>query len=48
MSLAMSEHRRARSPDVASDVRKVKCVHLVFEHEESERRGVPSIADDEA
>ena len=42
----MSEHRGA--PDVAGDVRKVKCAQLVLEHEEFERRGVPDVADDEA
>ena len=48
MSLAMSEHRGARSPDIASDVRKVKCAHLVFEHKESKRRGVTDVSSDEA
>ena len=48
MSLAMSEHRGARSPDIASDARKVKCAYLVLEHKESECRGVTDIAGDEA
>ena len=35
MYLAMSKHQEV--PGVASDVRAVKCAHLVLEHEESER-----------
>ena len=46
MSLAMFEHRGV--PDIAGDVRAVKCAHLVLEHEESEHRGVTGIAGDEA
>ena len=56
-SLVMTEHRGARSPrrrrrgpstDVTDDVRAVKCAHLVLEHEETERRGVPGVDGDEA
>ena len=44
--MAMSEHRRV--PSVAGDVHVVKCAHLVLEHKESKRRGVPDVAGDEA
>ena len=46
VKLARSEHRGV--PGVAGDVSAVKCAHLVLEHEESECRGVTSIASDEA
>ena len=42
----MSEHQGVLN--VAGDVRKVKCAHLVLEHEESERRGVTDVSGDEA
>ena len=44
--LVRSEHRGV--PGVASDVRAVKCDHLVLKHEESEHRGVTGVAGDEA
>ena len=44
--LARSEHRGV--PGIASDVCVVKCAHLLLEHKETERRGVPDVAGDEA
>ena len=46
MKLARSEHRGVLG--IAGDVRAVKCDHLLLEHEEIERRGVPGVAGDEA
>ena len=42
----MFEHRGV--PGIAGDIRVVKCAHLLLEHEETERRGVPDVADNEA